>query len=390
MIARPHRSPPTAMDPMSPDPPLLAPLPEPVQRLVEARHHDPFAVLGRHAAGSDVLVRALIPVPSRSRSQARRSRSSAFRAPTSTSGRVRAAACRCATGWRGPTRAGDQRVRHDPYCFPLQLGDLHLYLYGEGRHWHGYGFLGAHPHIADGIEGVLFCAWVPNAERVSVVGDFNGWDGRAHPMRSRGGSGVGELFIPTSPWAACTVRTRVRLPATRRSRATPTRAASELRPETAAVVTGPSAHAWQDEGWLARRRDQDGQHAPLSIYEVHLGSWARATAGRFVNYRDLAHRLADYVADLGFSTSSSCPSPNIRSTAPGGIRPWVLRPDRRFGAPHDLMYFVDHLHQRGIGVMLDSVPAHFPSDEHGLALFDGTPLYEHADPRRGDHRTGTR
>ncbi len=374
------------MDPMSPDPPLLAPLPEPVQRLVEARHHDPFAVLGRHAAGSDVLVRALIP-------------SAVSVAIAGTEIALERIPGTDVYQWQGegsgvPLRyrlawtdeAGDQRVRHDPYCFPPQLGDLDLYLYGEGRHWHAYRFLGAHPHTADGIEGVLFSVWAPNAERVSVVGDFNGWDGRAHPMRSRGGSGVWELFIPDLAVGSLykfelrTAAGHVTL------KGDPYARRFQLRPETAAVVTGPSAHAWQDEGWLARRRDQDWQHAPLSIYEVHLGSWAR-DGGRFVNYRDLAQRLADYVADLGFSHVELMPITEHPLDASWGYQTTgYFAPTSRFGEPDDLRYFVDHLHQRGIGVILDWVPAHFPRDEHALARFDGTALYEHQDPRRGEHR----
>jgi 1,4-alpha-glucan branching enzyme len=353
----------------------------------DARHHDPFAVLGRHEEGGETVVRAYIP---------------------------RAAEVFIAEGglaltrlpdsdhfeWRGDGQAlpnhyslvwrDDHRREHiarDPYTFSPQLGDLDLHLFGEGRHRHAYRFLGAHEHEADGVGGILFAVWAPNAGRVSVVGDFNGWDGRRHPMRVRGGSGVWELFIPDlAPNLIYKYEIRNRQSDAIVQKADPYGQRQELRPRTGSIVAGNSDYQWDDGPWMEARRSHDWQHQPMSVYELHLGSWQRGEEGEFLGYREVAHRLVDYVKLMGFTHIELLPitehpyDPSWGYQATG-----YFAPTSRFGSPDDFRYFVDHCHQNGIGILLDWVPAHFPKDAHGLARFDGTPLFEHADPRLGEH-----
>ena len=241
--------------------------------------------------------------------------------------------------------------------------------------------------MVDGIPGVLFAVWAPNAERVSVVGDFNHWDGRCHPMRVRGGSGVWELFVPDlEPGALYKYEIRNRHSGAVVLKIDPYGQAFEQRPHTASIVTPEATYRWQDQDWLQRRRDHDWQHAPMSIYEVHLGSWQRGPEGEFLNYRELAERLVPYVAELGFTHIELLPVTEHPYDPSWGYQTTgYYAPTSRFGDPDDFRYFVDYCHQHGIGVFLDWVPAHFPKDAHGLARFDGTPLYEHEDPRRGEH-----
>jgi 1,4-alpha-glucan branching enzyme len=280
-----------------------------------------------------------------------------------------------------------EHVSHDPYCFPPQLGDLDLHLFGEGKHWHAYRFLGAHLHLVDNVAGVRFAVWAPNASRVSVVGDFNQWDGRVHPMRMRPG-GVWELFIPNlgagelykfeirnDRWDAVF------------SKSDPYGRYYELRPKTSSIVEKPSDYAWQDEPWLQKRAKWDWLHNPMTIYEVHLGSWQRGPEGELLNYKELAHRLVDYVKDLGFSYIELLPVTEHPYDKSWGYQATgYYAPTSRFGTPDEFRYFVDYCHQHDIGVIIDWVPAHFPKDAHGLARFDGSPLFEHEDPRMGEHR----
>ncbi len=276
----------------------------------------------------------------------------------------------------------------DPYTFPPQLGELDLYLFGEGRHWHVYRILGAHVRQVDGIDGVLFAVWAPNAERVSVVGDFNQWDGRRHMMRSRGPSGVWELFIPgLMPGDLYKYELRNRDSGAILLKTDPYGGWFELRPGTAARVPAPPAHDWQDGAWMQQRAQTGWMHQPLSIYEVHLGSWRRAEDGSLLDYRTLAHRLVEYIEPLGFTHIELLPITEHPLDASWGYQTTgYFAPTSRFGTPDDFRYFVDHLHRHGIGVLLDWAPGHFPKDDWALARFDGTPLYEHADPRRGEHR----
>jgi 1,4-alpha-glucan branching enzyme len=362
-------------------------LPEDVRRVLEARHHDPFQVLGRHPDGEGAVVRALLP----------RAEKVHILENGIELDRVEGTDLFL---WQGPADAVPQRYRlhwhdahdnvhhrYDPYCFPPQLGDFDLHLFGEGRHWHAYHFLGAHPRDAEGVAGVQFAVWAPNAERVSVVGDFNDWDGRAHPMRVRGGSGVWELFIPEIPtggYYKFELRDRqgnilVKID--------PYSRAFQCRPETAGIVCAESSYRWDDQEWMQARPKADWLRRPVSIYELHLGSWQTAADGSFLSYRELAERLADYVREAGFTHIELLPITEHPLDASWGYQTTgYFAPTSRFGTPDDFRYFVDHLHQQGIGVILDWVPAHFPRDTFALARYDGSALYEHADPRLGEHR----
>ncbi|MCW8830578.1 MAG: 1,4-alpha-glucan branching protein GlgB, partial [Gammaproteobacteria bacterium] len=283
--------------------------------------------------------------------------------------------------------SGITSSHHDPYSFLPQIDDYDLHLFSAGKHLHIYRILGAHPKTIDGIDGILFAVWAPNATRVSVVGDFNAWDGRRHPMRSRGGSGVWELFIPgleNDTLYKFEIRSREQ---TTVSKSDPYAQQLELRPRTASVSKADSNFNWQDDTWMQARAQSDWLHAPLSIYECHLGSWQRDDNHEFLNYRELAHRLVDYLKDTGFTHIELLPITEHPLDASWGYQTTgYFAPTSRFGSADDFRYFVDYFHQHGIGVLLDWVPAHFPKDEHGLARFDGSALYEHEDPRRGEHR----
>jgi len=247
--------------------------------------------------------------------------------------------------------------------------------------------LGAPQHAAGGVAGVLFAVWAPNAERVSVVGNFNRWDGRIHPMRVRGGSGIWELFIPNlCPGDLYKFEIRNRHSSAILLKSDPYGQHFELRPSTATIVTKPNTYAWRDEEWLDKRKSADWLHTPMSIYEVHLGSWRRGGEGEFIGYRELAHQLVEYVKDLGFSHIELLPITEHPYDASWGYQTTgYYAPTSRFGTPDDFRYFIDYCHQHDVGVILDWVPAHFPKDASGLARFDGEALYEHTDPRKGEH-----
>lgn len=277
---------------------------------------------------------------------------------------------------------------YDPYTFTRQISDYDLELFSIGKHLHIYNILGSHPKTIDGIEGVLFATWAPNASRVSVIGDFNNWDGRIHPMRSLGKSGAWELFIPnihTDTLYKFEIKNRDNHQLV--SKSDPYAQQLELRPRTASVVRKDSTFEWNDSDWLNHRTNFDWLHQPLSIYECHLGSWQRDDDGHFLNYKELAHRLVDYVKETGFTHIELLPITEHPLDASWGYQTTgYFSPTRRFGDAEEFRYFVDYCHEHHIGVLLDWVPAHFPKDEHGLAFYDGSPLYEHEDPRRGEHR----
>jgi len=277
---------------------------------------------------------------------------------------------------------------HDPYSFKPQINDYDLHLFSEGKHLYIYNILGAHPKTIDGIDGILFATWAPNAVRVSVIGDFNEWDGRRHAMRSLGGNGVWELFIPElKSGTLYKFEIRNRDSGAIQSKSDPYAQQLELRPHTASVSRGVSTFNWQDNAWLDARKKYDWLHEPLSIYECHLGSWQRDANGDFLNYRELAHRLVDYIKDTGFTHIELLPITEHPLDASWGYQTTgYFAATSRFGSADDFRYFVNYCHEHDIGVLLDWVPAHFPKDEHGLALFDGSALYEHEDPRRGEHR----
>jgi 1,4-alpha-glucan branching enzyme len=276
----------------------------------------------------------------------------------------------------------------DPYCIGTQLSDYDLHLFGEGNHWHAYRVLGAHPHRVGDIEGVLYAVWAPSAERVSVIGDFNHWDGRVHPMRSRGGGGVWELFIPGRGIGELyKFEVRNRDSGEILVKSDPYGQQFELRPATASIVTGDSDYRWGDADWLDDRRAADWQRAPMSVYEVHLGSWQRGEHGEFLDYRELAERLVAHVSELGFTHIELLPITEHPLDASWGYQTTgYFAPTSRFGSPDEFRYLVDRCHQAGIGVLLDWAPGHFPKDAFALARFDGSACYEHEDPRRGEHR----
>ena len=359
-------------------------------RIIEARHHDPFSILGKHpVAKGRESVRAYLPYAEAVRIadsslELQRIEHSDFFAWEGPAGSVSAP---YQLQWlEKNTQRWHQAV--DPYCLPSQLTDFDLHLFQEGKHWHAYRFLGARLHTVDGISGVLFATWAPNAERVSVVGEFNRWDGRCHPLRVRGGSGVWELFIP----GLCAgqhykFEIRNRQSGAVMIKSDPYGRQFELRPGSASVIAGNSDHAWQDADWMQRRQQADWLHRPLSIYEVHLGSWQRNDQGGFLSYDELAQRLGAYAQEMGFTHVELLPISEHPLDASWGYQTLgSYAPTSRFGGAEGFRRFVDHLHQLGIGVILDWVPAHFPKDAHGLAWYDGTPLYEHEDPRRGEHR----
>jgi 1,4-alpha-glucan branching enzyme len=361
-------------------------LPPELQLIVEARHRDPFSVLGRQVKGDHAAVRAFLPhaeaatIAEGGHAMRRLDGTDLFE----WEGKAADVPERYRLIWRDD--AHREHIAHDPYCYPPQLGELDLHLFGEGKHWHAYRLLGARVHEADGVAGVLFSVWAPSAARVSVVGDFNRWDGRAHPMRVHG-NGVWELFIPDLP-PGVVYKFEIRAgngdvflktdPYGRRF---------EVRPDTASIVEPESSFVWGDAGWLARRTEHDWQHAPMSIYEVHLGSWQRGPEGEMLNYRVLGRRLVEYAKDLGFTHIELMPVTEHPYDKSWGYQATgYYAPTSRFGTPDDFRWFVDHCHKNGIGVILDWVPAHFPKDAHGLAWFDGTALFEHADPRQGEHK----
>lgn len=360
-----------------------------LRKLAEARCHDPFRVLGRHRCQERDVIRVYLPHASAARLSSdgpalqRVADTHVFETAVDGMDLPRHYRIHWVDG------DGREHESWDPYTFPPQLSDFDLHLFGEGRHWNIYRVLGAQRQTVDGIEGTRFATWAPHADRISVVGDFNGWDGRCHPMHVHGGSGVWELFIPEVP-AGTLYKFEIR---NRESGAVclksdPYGQEFQLRPETASLVYEPTpSFQWTDERWLEDRAMRDWQHAPLSIYELHLGSWRRDCDGNFLNYRDLARQIVPYVKEQGFTHIELMPISEHPLDASWGYQTTgYFAPTRRFGTPDDFRYFIDYCHRYRLGVVLDWVPAHFPKDAHGLAKFDGTALYEHADPRLGEHR----
>jgi 1,4-alpha-glucan branching enzyme len=271
----------------------------------------------------------------------------------------------------------------------IALTDLDLYLFGEGNHTRIYEKLGAHPMTRDGVEGTHFAVWAPNAARVSAIGDFNGWDGAVHPMNSLGASGVWSAFVPEAR-----IGHRYKLEIAAKSgallvKADPFGFAFEVPPLSASIICRPE-YVWQDQEWMESRPQFDSWlERPMAVYEVHLGSWARIPeeGERYLTYRELAARLVPYVKDMGYTHIELLPVMEHPFSGSWGYQViGFYAPTSRFGTPVDFKAFVDECHRHGIGVILDWVPGHFPKDAHGLAQFDGTALYEHADPRQGEHR----
>ncbi|HEY8903524.1 MAG TPA: 1,4-alpha-glucan branching protein GlgB [Chthoniobacterales bacterium] len=283
---------------------------------------------------------------------------------------------------------GEAWVQLDPYAFPPVLGEMDVYLFNEGTHYDIYKKLGAHMIELDGVRGVHFAVWAPNAQRVSVVGDFNHWDGRVHPMRKLVPAGIWEIFIPEAPEGAH-YKFEIRGPHGEIFLKTdPFAFYAQHGTQTGCMVFDLDRYAWSDEAWMKARQERDSIHSPVSIYEVHLGSWQRIVddGNRSLSYHELADRLIPYVKELGFTHIELMPVMEHPFDGSWGYQVVnYYAPTSRFGNPDDFRHFVDRCHQEGIGVILDWVPGHFPKDAHGLARYDGTCLYEYEDPRLGEH-----
>jgi 1,4-alpha-glucan branching enzyme len=376
------------------------PSPDPIVALQAGANADPFALLGPHAGhldGAPALVvrwfnpdaervELITPLADGPVAMTRSEGSDLFE------GAVR--------GWTGDPLSVAYHLRvswkdgrtseiDDPYRFGRILSDFDLHLLSEGTQLRAYEKLGAHPMQCGPAAGVHFAVWAPNADRVSVVGDFNRWDGRVHPMRLLLPHGVWEIFIPgIGPGEKYKFELRSKAGQVF-TKADPYALRFELPPRSASVVVAPPAFHWSDQGWMEERRHQNGWlDRPMVVYEVHLGSWARGEDGeRFLTYRELAERLVPYVRDMGFTHIELLPVMEHPFAGSWGYQVvGFFAPTSRMGEPDDFRAFVDACHRAGIGVLLDWVPGHFPKDAHGLARFDGTALYEHEDPRKGEHQ----
>jgi 1,4-alpha-glucan branching enzyme len=290
---------------------------------------------------------------------------------------------RLRVAWEG----GGEAEVEDPYRFPALLCEQDLYLFGEGNHLKLYEKLGAHPMELEGVAGTSFAVWAPNARRVSVIGDFNFWDGRRHAMRKHPAAGVWEIFIPELGEGAL-YKYEIRgpngdlLP----QKADPFGFRAERLPGTASVVHGIGNYEWDDAAWMEERESKTALEAPMATYEVHLGSWRRNSDGSYYTYGQLVEELVPYVAEMGYTHVEFLPPTEHPFDGSWGYQPLGLyAPTTRFGTPDDFKHLIEAFHRAGIGVIIDWVPAHFPEDPHGLGLFDGTHLYEHADPRQGRH-----
>jgi 1,4-alpha-glucan branching enzyme len=366
-------------DPIDPCPPEQAT----VDRLFGGSHHDPHSVLGSHRHPDGMVVRALRPHADEVHVVLADGTGHPLQR-VHDAGLFSGVVTSPPADYRLAVRYGERTdVVDDPYRWLPTLGEVDLHLIGEGRHEHLWSVLGAHVRDyetpAGRVAGTSFAVWAPTAQGVRVTGDFDGWTGWAHPMRVLGSSGVWELFVPGVE-AGTRYKFRILGADGRwRDKADPMAFATEIPPATASVVDR-STHEWGDQEWMAARELREAHTEPMSVYEVHLGSWRPG-----LGYRELAHQLADYLDETGFTHIELLP---VAEHPFGGSWGYQVTsyyaPTARFGSPDDFRYFVDHLHQRGFGIIVDWVPAHFPRDEWALARFDGTPLYEHADPRRGE------
>ena len=362
---------------------------EDIAALLQGDYRDPHRILGSHGAADGMVVRAMPPeasggevvLPDGTRHPLERIQSWVWAAAVP----GRAPGLPYRIRWR--FAAGETWETEDPYRFLPTVGEQDLYFFGEGSHRQLWDVMGARPMQAEGVDGVSFTVWAPTARRVSVVGDFCGWDGRRLPMRQLGNSGVFELFVPGVAAGALykfEIRTREGLI---RVKTDPYARALELPPGTASRVV-QSSYAWGDREWMSARPRRDVRHEPMSIYEVHLGSWARhpEEGHRPLTYREIAPRLIEHACRLGFTHLELLPIAEHPFTGSWGYQvTGYYAPTARYGTPDDFRFFVDQCHQAGLGIIVDWVPAHFPKDDYALRRFDGTALYEHEDPRLGEH-----
>jgi 1,4-alpha-glucan branching enzyme len=371
--------------------------PQDAERLVRAEHWDPFVLLGPHPIDSSEpasIIRAFLPeadeatvlldhADDKAIPMTKVHEAGLFEATVQGIFERTRYRIRVRDRWGGVTE------RHDPYAFPLILSDLDLHLFAEGRHYRLYERLGAQVGAMEGIHGISFAVWAPNAIRVSVVGNFNGWDGRRHPMRNRGGTGLWELFIPDlGAGEIYKYEIRSREQDFTMLKADPFAFAAEVRPKTGSMVSQLAGYRWGDQEWIEARTWRNPLNDPIAIYEVHLGSWMRVPEEeqRWLTYRELAAKLIPYVKEMGYTHVELLPITEHPFDGSWGYQTTgYFAPTSRYGSPHDFMAFVDTCHQAGLGVILDWVPSHFPDDPHGLSWFDGSHLYDHADPREGYH-----
>src|SRR5215469_3576576 len=367
-----------------------APAPQDLERLFALSHSDPHSILGAHPVPKGTAIRAyrpdaeqidLIVRDGKPQPMTRRQGTDLFETL------VKDMEPGFAYRFEIVLRGGERVSEHDPYRFLPTLGEMDLYLLREQTMERPWEKMGANVHEAEGIAGVAFAVWAPSARGVSVVGDFNHWDGRTHMMRALGGSGIWELFVPDLT-AAERYKFEIRFASGGfHLKADPYSKATERPPATASVVYQPN-FAFADDQWLKARSERDSLRQPMAIYEMHLGSWRRIPdeRNRPLTYRELAQELGDYLTEMGFTHVELLPVMEHPFTGSWGYQvTGYFAPTARYGTPDDFRFLVDYLHRRDIGVILDWVPAHFPKDEFGLGRFDGTAVYEHLDPRQGEH-----
>jgi 1,4-alpha-glucan branching enzyme len=359
-----------------------------VQAIVQARHGEPFEVLGPHPVEGGTAVRAFLPGAASVDVVSRESGALLGRLALIDGAGFWNGVVRDIVPYRFSITYGDGRIEtEDPYSFAPLLGEMDMYLLAEGRHRDFAHILGAHTDRIDGVAGTRFAVWAPNAQRVSVVGSFNYWDGRRHPMRRRPGPGIWELFIPRVR-AGAVYKYEITGPDGQvlPLKADPVAQATERPPATGSVVPEDWHHDWQDGEWVASRAARQRTDAPMSVYEMHAMSWLPNSEKGDFTWDDLADRVVPYVQRMGFTHVELLPVMEHPFGGSWGYQPLgQFAPTARLGSPEGFARFVDRCHGAGIGVLLDWVPAHFPTDAHGLARFDGTALYEHADPREGFH-----
>ena len=384
MSTDPRAAPRAAQDPAAPDRTLTDSAQS--ARIAAGRHPCLFDVLGAHPDGDGWVLRAFVPGAESVRAESPEGAVLADLAPQGDDVFAARVADRPAAWRLRARRGGDDWTEEDPYRFGPVLGDQDEHYLSEGRHGRLWEALGAHPMTHEGAEGVHFAVWAPNASRVSVVGDFNGWDGRRHVLRPRGASGVWEIFAPgLAPGARYKYELLGPDGALLPPKADPVGFGAELRPDNCSVVRDLRGRVWKDGDWMSSRAARQSIDAPISVYEVHLASWRKPDGG-WLSWRELADQLVPYVQGLGFTHLELLPITEHPLDASWGYQPvGLFAPTSRHGDADAFRDFVEACHAAGLGLILDWVPAHFPADPHGLGRFDGTALYEHADPRQGFH-----